>query len=264
MLCPRLLLLIGFYCFLTFPVTAQQTTNSQTVQRDPQAVQILTQALTSAGGPALLNTIQDYTGSGTANYYWGDGEQGTVVVKGRGIGQYRSDATLAEGTRIFMISNGVGSVTETDGVTRQIPQHNTLHLGSLTLPWMYLNSVVADPTVSITYVGLETKQNRQVHHIRTERVVQLDPNSLVSKLSAEDYFIDATTFLIVSTLDMVHPDRASNIDYPHEMQFANYQTVNGIASPFSIIETVRGNPSFSIQLNQLKFNVGLTDADFQP
>jgi hypothetical protein len=247
------------------PLFGQQAA-SQTVQRDTQAVAVLTQALNATGGATALGAIRDFVGSGTITYYWAGKEvQGTVTVKGRGTGQFRLDAALPNGVRSWVVSNGAGSLKEMDGTTTPVPYHNTVNLGSLTLPFAYLVTSLQDTSTSVSYVGLETKQGARVHHIRIRKVfpASSDPNGMNSKLTTRDFFIDPATFHVVSSLDMVHPKYRSNEDYPHEVQFSDYRQASGILVPFSITELGNGQRLSTIQLSQLTFNGGLTDSDFQ-
>lgn len=245
--------------------SATQQISATAVQRDQQALTILTQVLKASGGQAALGTIQDITGSGNITYYWaGEEVQGTVTVKGRGIGQFRLDATLSNGVRSWAVSNGTGFVKETDGTVSHIPYHNTVNFGNLAFPLYFMTTIIGDASTSITYVGLEPKNGAQVHHLRTQKIFpsKVDPGGIVSKLTTRDFFIDSTFYQIVATQDMVHPEGASTIDYPREMQFSDYRTVNGVLVPFSITEVATGQRTYSIQLNQITFNSGLQDSDF--
>lgn len=235
-----------------------------TLERDPQAIQVLMQTLTTAGGIAALSAIQNYTATGTVNYYWGDGEQGSVVVKGRGTGQFRIDASLPEGTRSWAVNNGNGWVREADGTTDVIFTHNALNLGSLTFPSAFLSSALQDSSMSIVYVGLEVSNGTQVHHIRAQKFYphNADPAGLFARLSKREFFIDAHTFYLVSSEDMTHPRDNATVDYVHRVEFSDYRKVNSMLVPFSIIEYVQGQPSETFQLNQINFNVGLQDSDF--
>jgi outer membrane lipoprotein-sorting protein len=232
--------------------------------RDPQAVQVLAQALNAAGGVTALTAIQDYTASGTVNYYWGDGEQGTVVVKGRGTGQFRVDATLPEGVRSWAISNGSGWVKETDGRTDVILTHNAEDLGSLTFPFTFLSSALQDPSMSLVYVGLETAGGIQVHHVRAQMIYaqNADPTGLLAKLSKREFFIDATSFRLVSSEDMAHTRDNATVGEVRKVQFSDYRQINGILVPFSIAESIQGQQSETIQINQINFNTGLQDSTF--
>jgi hypothetical protein len=265
MLCRRSLLLLLVSCAISAHLAAQQTTTSQTVQKDPQAVSVLTQALNAAGGPAALSPIQDFKGTGTITYYWGGEEvNASVTVKGRGTGQFRLDANLPDGVRSWAVNNGTGFLKNTDGTVKVAGYDNSVNFGSLTFPYAYMVTLLQDSSMSISYVGLETAKNgNKVQHIQIHKVFTPDPGGMFGKLTTRDFFIDPATFQVVSTLDMVHPKNASNVNIPHEMQFSNYQRVNGVFVPFTVTEFTAGQRTFTLQLSEISFNDGLQDVDFQ-
>ena len=238
----------------------------QPPQRDPQAVAILTQCLNAAGGAQTIAAIQDFTASGTITYFWaGEQIQGSATVRGRGVGQFRLDANLPNGVRSWVASNGVGSLKELNGTVSSIPYHNAVNLGSLTLPYPLVRAATQDASVSLFYLGLIATNGREAHHIRvrTNLPVGADPGGMISKLSKKDFFIDVNTLQLLKTLDMVHPLKRSTEDYPHEIQFSDYRLANGVLIPFLITETIVGQRTWIIQLNQISFNTGLSDSDFR-
>lgn len=85
----------------------------------------------------------------------------------------------------------------------------------------------------------------------------------LSRLSTRDYFIDAASFQLLSTVDMVYPQRDPASGHSREIFFSDYRLVNGILVPFSISETVVGQRTWTIQVNQITFNSGLRDTDFE-
>jgi hypothetical protein len=257
------LFFVLFWLACSGAAPAQQVpTQSATVQKDPQALSILTQALNVAGGTSALATIQDFSGTGTVNYYWGDGEQGTVVVKGRGAAEFRVDATLPEGVRTWAVCNGAGFVAEASGSTRAIAYENAVNMGSLTFPYAYLTFAEGDPDTNIAYVGLEVQNGAQVQHIQFQKMFASDEAGVLSKLTVRDFYFDAMSLALVSTKDMVHPKDKATIDGSHEVDFSNYQKVNGILVPYSVSESVDGRLVERIELNQFEFNVGLQDSSF--
>lgn len=245
-----------------------------TVQKDPQALGILAQALTAGGGVSALGMIGDYTASGTVTYYWGGKEvPGSVTVKGRGTGQFLLEASLPQGPYKVVVSNGTGSVTSPNGSHQTLEYGNTVNFGSLTFPLSYLTAAPGSSTTSIVYVGLETVEGAQVHHIRMQQIPQAQNSStssnnnfmtVAAQLSTRDFYVDPATFQIVSTLDSVHPKDKSQINIRHELKFSNYKQSSGILVPFSIDEFVYGQHTWSIQLSQISFNGGLTDSTFTP
>jgi len=261
------LALAFFLALLAAQPSATQQTSTTSVQRDQQALMILTQVLKAAGGQAAVDATQDITASGTITYYWaGEEVQGTVTVKGRGISQFRLDATLSNGVRSWAVNNGTGTIRETDGTTTPIEYHNTINAGNITFPFAHLAVAMHEASTSILYVGLETKDGQQVHHIRIWKVYppDSDPSGIRSRLTKRDFFVDTNKFLVVAVLDMLHPKNQSNQDSPHEMQYSDYRQVGGVLVPFSITEVGVGQRISAIQLKQVTFNTGVVDADFNP
>lgn len=262
----------SFVLILTFilciPLAGQQTppTSTQQAQRDPQALTVVTQAISAAGGQAALSEIQDFAGTGTVTFNWaGEAVQGNATVKGRGIRQFRLDASLPDGVQTWAVNNGQAFKKESDGTVTQVPYYNAMSFESLTHPCAHLLAAFQDSSVSISYVGLETMSGNQVHHIRIQTVVapSQNPGGIRSKLSRKDFIIDAATLSIIAIQDVTHPPDQVTKDYPHELRFSEYQKVSGVLVPFSITEISSGQPTFTIQLNQINFNTGLSDADFQ-
>jgi hypothetical protein len=259
--------LVATWILPAVSITKQVGLLPGTVQRDPQGMAILSQVLTASGGLQAISGLQDYSAAGTITYQWaGEAVQASVVVKSRGASQFRLDATLQAGVRSWAVNNGTGFLRETDGTRKPIFYQNTVNFGNLTLPFQYLASTLEDPSISVSYIGLETKGGQPVQHIQTKKIfpANTDPHETFSRLTMRDFFFDPTTFRIVSTLDMVHPDEAYTVNYPHEMDFSDYRAVDGVLVPFSVVETVSGQHTYTIQLNQVLFNTGLRDMDFEP
>jgi hypothetical protein len=245
-------------------ISSQQLQSPPAAPQDPQGLAILTQAITAAGGIQALAVVQDFTATGMITYYWaGDEVRGVVTLRGRGPGQFRLDANLPKGLESWVVSNGVGVVTE-GGENRPIEYANAVNLGSLTFPYAYLAAAIRDSSTSISYMGLEPRSGATALHVRLRKLLPLDmdPQGLTSKLTVRDFFIDPVTFQVVGSLDMLHPKYQPLVNRPHEMRFADYRSVEGILVPFSITEITIGQRTFVIQLEQIHFNTGLQDVDF--
>lgn len=250
---------------------AQQAMAAQSVQaagrRDTQAVAILTQALKAVGGREAISALQDFTATGSVNYYWGEGEQGTVVVKGRGSEEFRVDATLPEGVRSWAVGSGAGFVSEADGTTRQNPFQHVGKMGSLSFPYIYLEATLKDTTATnIAYVGSEMLNGAKVEHIAVYRNVGTgELNRATSKMTERDFYFDPATFYLVAARDTLHasdPKNHTEVDYLHEVRFSDYQKVGEVMVPFSIARFMNGQPVETIHLTQITFNGGLDDSIF--
>lgn len=245
---------------------AQQSPISSTSTRDPQAVSILTQCVHAAGGSQVVSTIQGFTGSGTITYYsTGEQVQGTVTVKGRGLTQFRVDASLPDGVHSWVVSRGATFEKNPDGSTSPLPSQNAVKAASATFPVPYLLSVLEDPSVSVSYGGLVTHDGVQVYDIVVQKMLSksVDPLNTVGNTTKAHFFIDPNALVIQSVEDMAYRKDGGPGASSHEIRFSDYQTVSGVLVPFSITEFVAGQKTATIQLNQASFNSSLTDSDFE-
>ncbi len=249
---------------LTFP-NLRAAPQAAAPQRDPQALAIIGQALNAAGGMSPLTSIQDFTGSGTIDYFWaGQDVQGSVTVKGRGLAQFRVDATLPEGAHSWTMNNGTALEKHPNGTVTPLPFPLTLRPANSTFPFFRLLAVLQDTSWSISSVGTVEHNGQQAYDIGLQKMYTdgSDPTGLKSRATKTDFIIDPNTFLVLSVQDKAYPKDRGPGDAPHEMQFSNYKSFNGILVPFSITELIGGQQTSTIQFSQFTFNSGLTDSDF--
>jgi len=240
-------------------VEAQEPSTS-----DPQAVAVLNQAL-AAGGTSLTAT-QSFAASGSITYYWAGKEvKGSVLVCGKGTGQFRLDAVLPEGTRSWAVSWGKGSIKEADGKSATIHQFNALNDGAIANPLARIAALANEPGVQISYVGLEKAEGLQVHHVRLlpSSTPEEDPGRDAAPLRKLEVFVDATSFLVVKLQDVMHAEDNVKDTYSRELIFADYRLVNGALMPFSITEKFGGQKTWSLQLDSISPNPALSDSDFK-
>lgn len=256
---------LGLLLSLTL-VEAQQSAPATTPTRDPQALTILTQCLQAAGGTQAISAIQDFTASGTITYYSaGEQVQGTVTVKGRGFGQFRMDASFPDGVRSWIVSKHSAFEKNPDGSTSSLPSQNAVKPASATFPLLYLVSVLQDTSISVSNSGLVTHNGNRMYDIVVQKVLSksVDPLNAVGDTTKEHFFIDPNSLVIQSVQDMAYRKDGGLGASAHEIQFSTYQTVSGVSVPLSITEFIADRKTATIQLNQVSFNNGLTDSDFE-
>jgi outer membrane lipoprotein-sorting protein len=199
------------------------------------------------------------------NFWAGEQVTGAVTLRGRGADQFRLDASLPQGTRSWAVSDGQGSISEPTGKTSLIPPSNGLNLGALTLPFLGVYAALTDPTVSISPAAQVTLASKPAYDIRVQRTFAQkdDPTGELTKWSVKDYLIDASTLTLLETRDTAYPNDAPKQAFVREVIFSDYRTTNGMLVPFSITEKIAGQQTWTIQLNAISFNTGLTDANFK-
>lgn len=102
----------------------------------------------------------------------------------------------------------------------------------------------------IELVGADTIQGRRVHHLRvTKKTGQV-----------QDYFLDAESGLesrIVGTLE------AGGIKAQVTTDLSDYREVDGLRVPFTMKQSMNGNPVAQISIEKVEFNVPIDDELFR-
>jgi hypothetical protein len=251
---------------LPVPLLAQQTAQITPPHRDPQAVSILRQSLAAAGGAQALSAVLDFTATGKITYFWTEkGETGTVVIKSRGLNQLRIEAAMPDGVISGVANNGASWSKETDGTTRQLSNQHTDNAGTKFLPFAEIAAALAEPSISITDLGMVTENGQQAHGIRLQKTFSGldDQQHTRAKLMQRDIFIDPGTFLVVRTRYLSTTRSNPVPSVLHDVLFSDYQPVNGVLFPLSIAECINHQQVSTIKFDQVKFNNSLGDTDFQ-
>lgn len=244
----------------------QQTSSPATAVRDPQALSTLQQCLTAAGGMQAISAVQDFTGTGNITYFWaGQPVSGSATVRGLGASHFRLDAELPQGTRSWFVNGLQGTIRNADGSTVPISYANAVNWGSATLPYLGVAAALNDSSVAISTIGTTTVNSRQGFVIRMQRTFSTadDPTGDLAKLNQKSYVIDSQTFLILETQDTQWSDDGRMLPTKREVIYSNFKAANGITVPFTIIEKVGGQQTWSLQLSNVTFNSGLTADVFQ-
>lgn len=259
-------LLVGL---LSVPTLAQTATPSPTPPvRDPQAIAFANSALATLIGAA---SIKDVTLTGSATRIAGsDVQTGTATLKALGITDSRMDLSLSDGVRseIFSPSSDgtpQGSWIGVDRVSHQMASFNCLAGKVWFFPALSVLSEVSNPNFAVSYVGQEILSGESVQHIR---VFNQTPNvlgeydALLAAFSATDIYLNSSSYVPVALIFNTHPDNASQTNIPIEVDFSNYQSVNGVQVPFRIRRLVNGSLFLDLTIQNVILNSGLATSDF--
>ena len=259
----RLMVLLPLCSAVWSPQTAaQQGTQPTPAPRDVQAVNVVNQALNVAGGLAAILAVNDYTASGNISYHQGQNQdvQGSVIMSGLGLNEFRLDATLQAGVRSFAVNSEgqtAGKNENGDVWRKQFPI--PMITGTFALPSRELAVAFVNPYFSLSFKGLVEVDGQSLYDVQVQRELpgQFDPNGLIAKYHTVDFFIDALTLRVVMLQDVVPKD------LPRQIRYSDFRLLNGVLSPFSIEERINTQPFLTINLNQIGFNVGLQDSSFE-
>ena len=234
--------------------------------RDAQAVTVANQVITAAGGTAAIGAIKDFTATG--NMAMPSGQQSVqvpVTIKGMGLSQFRIDTNVTSGVSSWAMYHGKVSLQNADGTVVPSYIRSPLTPSTLIFPHQLLATAINSQFYSLLYEGPTQIGGRPAVDIRIQPTMPQgsDPSGQFAGLSAVDFLVDASTFQILATRDMVRTVKNMWIGNPHEIQYVKYTVVAQVFIPFSISESVGGQTPRVLTVQSFSVNSGLTDSEFQ-
>lgn len=227
-------------------------------QSDPQAVAFASQSIAALTGG---NGISDVTLTGTVTWNGSGSDSGTATLRALGTGESRMDLVLTNGTR-----------TEIRDASTGMPLGQWLANGASGLfapqncatdaVWFFpaLGSLANGPNVVLSYVGQEMRGEVSVQHLQSyiyQSSGGVQPGPTYQQLSTSDFYLDAGTLLPVATVFNAHPDDNANTNLRVEIDFSNYQAVNGFLVPMHIQRFLQGSLTVDLAMSSTVFNAGL-------
>lgn len=259
MLLKRLMLA---FCLLLIPFTAR---SQQTAIQNPQAVALATQALAAL---SARTPVSDITLTGTATRTAGsDAETGSITLQALGNSNSRFDFVSTAGTssEIRNASGGApqGSWITPDGVSHAMATHNTFTDAAWFAPELTVLSQLSNPNLMVSYVGQETRAGAAVQHLHFAiQSASTDPTGLFQGLSAEDVYLDVSTYLPVALIFNTHPDNDAGTNISVEIDYSNYQPVNGVQIPFHVQKSLNGALFLDVAIQSSVLNSGIPASVF--
>ena len=235
---------------------------AQSPASDPQALALAQKSLAALTGGAKIGDVT-LTGSVELN----GTDTGSGVLKALGTEESRVDLTLSTGTvtevRDAQTGPSRGQWTSQGQNAKAISSQNC----QTDAVWFFpaLTSLAGQGNRRLKYVGQEIHNDVTVEHVRSYLLDARLPKTVVSRvaaLTAVDFYLDATTLLPVALSFNVHPDDDNNVDLITEVQFSNYQNINGAMVPMRIQKYLQGNLLLDFTVSNVAFNTGLGFAEF--
>jgi outer membrane lipoprotein-sorting protein len=249
-------LVAAFFLFWSQSSTQQSAT---VVQRDPQATALMQGSVRAMGG----NAPSDSVATGSINIVAGpQTSTGTIRILTAGTDQTSEQITLPQSTRTVTYSHGMAAETN-DGSTLKLSVELMTASQSSCFPLPFLADALSNSDETVSYVGQETLDARQVQHLRLTNTFASKPTQqFLAEFTTTNLWIDATTALPVRISTVLRAGRGSAPRVPLDVYFSNYQTISGVAYPFTIQKSLNGTPWTTISINTVAFNTGLTDSSF--
>jgi hypothetical protein len=225
---------------------------------------ILTRTINANGGLQAVSSLNDLVESGQITLLLDTVDTGPVAISLHGTRQFRMEADLSAGKTIW-IANGEGGSKQDSQTKVWIATVSATNLGALTLPVAFVRTALLNQGTSVRLMGVEQKSGRSVYRIRIQGQFPEEGHNVAIE---KDLVIDALTFDILCMNDQPLPmymskDRSPEIG-PHQLDFGNFQSVNGVRIPFSIVSSMHGQPMMKIALTQVSSTAPLPQQQFDP
>ena len=251
-------------CLVVVAISTNAQQASTVVTQSPIAVSLATNSIAVLSGSVQ---IADITLTGTATRVAGsDTGSGTVALKALGTSNSRMDLSLSEGTfsEIRTSQSGApqGQWLAASGSYNYMAAHNCITDAAWFFPALSVLSQLSNPNVIAAYIGQDTKAGVAVYHLRLSIQSPTDPTGLLQQLSAEDVYLSASTYLPVALVFQTHPDNDALTNILVEVDFSNYEVVNGVQIPFHIQKFVNGTLFLDMTIQSATLNSGLAVSAF--
>jgi hypothetical protein len=248
------------FAIITVP-TLLEATNPPAVTQ--QAAAFAAQSIAALTGG---NVINDVTLTGTVTWTSGsDTETGTASLMAAGNGESLMNLTLTTGTRVEIRDSqtGVrlGKWIAPSGTSGMFVPHNC---GSDAV-WFFpaLSSLAGGANITFSYVAQETRNGESVQHIEAAAYqVGQTSTAALAQLGVMDFYLDSSTLLPSAITFNVHPDNNTLANIPVEVDFSDYQAVNGITVPMHIQKYLEGTLMIDMMISSATFNTGLPLSNF--
>lgn len=253
------------FLLLTLGAGAQTTPSAQTnTASDPMAVSLAQKSMTALTGGL---PIADVTlSANVVSIVSSDSETGSGTFYGSGVMQSRVDLNLGHGgprSDVRSSANGVaqGSWQNSNGSTpKAYSGHNCWTDAVWFFPALSSLSQTSNPNYVFSYIGQEQHGSVSTQHIRVYQ--PSSPKISGSSISTMDFYLDAVSLLPVAIGFNAHPDDSMGTNLPTEIDFANYQVVNGIRIPFHFQKIFNGIVTLDVTVTSAVPNSGLANSLF--
>ncbi|MCI0538652.1 MAG: hypothetical protein L0Z50_25880 [Verrucomicrobiales bacterium] len=237
---------------LAVPVLAQDSP-----RRDPEAVTVLNRAIAIAG---WASPPADAVAKGSVSRNGDERlEAFAFEFRGKGLSQYR--IAVQDELATTTVSDGVGAAVIGARGTHRLQPHSTMLNRPWILPFYSMLSQAMHPETDIQYLGVDDSTGEPAH--RLEVTFAAGGNvSLVSALGALKVWISVASELPIQVQYARVADDNPSAWRIRTRGLSDYRAVCGMAVPFRQEESADGAKLFSLQLSEVRCNVGLSDSEF--
>lgn len=251
------------YVLVSICLSASLLGFAQTLVPDQQstadALAIADKALLATGSSAASG-YQDAEATGSIRVPLND--PFPVTIRSLGRTAIRIEAQLKEGTGVRIVNSGKGVYTRADGKQRQLLETNLMVGGIEFIPALSFLADCRTADVSVGKIGSDEVNGAAVEVIALALSRGKDESQVTAsqEITRHKYFVERSTGLVLK----VEYTNFAEDGSPAKAQryYSDYRNVAGIGVPFRQTTYINGKLFSELNLQQIRFNVGLSSADF--
>jgi hypothetical protein len=230
--------------------------------QDPAAVAFINQGLALLNGGTALS---DVTLQATVTYTSGsDVETGTGTLQALGDENSLVVLNLTNGQAEYILNTAggwpAGAWLGTDGSVNMYGFQNCWSDGAWFFPGLIFTSLPGNPQVALVNMGQGTWNGSTTDQVQLYQVVTSQGtgmSALIQGFSVETVYLDPNSSLPLAIDFNLYSDQNSSIELSGEIQFSNYQTVNGMSVPLHVQRLVNGSVILDVTVTSVTVNSGL-------
>lgn len=177
--------------------------------------------------------------------------------------EYRLDIQKPNGTSSLRLDGSYGAAQHTDGHTKIMDARDAVS-GMFAFPAL-MEAAFPDTSVMVIDRGMAIVGGTTLHRITVESPwpgspVDAATGNLMS--SVVDLYFNPQTHLLMKSASAVFGSESNPEPMLEVVTYGEYNAVSGMLLPHSYRQTLNGQILWTLLLNQIQLNSGLTEADF--
>jgi hypothetical protein len=186
-------------------------------------------------------------------------ENATLWIQGR---KCRLDIQKANGTSSLRMDGDTQIFQDVDGTRKSMDARDAV-AGLFAFPPLMETNF---PSAKMTLIdlGIQTVDGSNLHGISFERLWpnnRVDGNGNPLTMATNLYF-DPQSHLLIKSANAVLGSDSNSEQLLQVTSYGDYRAVNGMQVPYLYRATVDGQILWTLQLNQVRLNQGLSESDF--
>jgi hypothetical protein len=234
------------------------TSTGRLGQREEAALTEVVQHLTAVGSTPWAGM----QGTGKINYGSDVQNSFNATLSNLGGHNFRLDAQTKKGEMSIRIRDRLGKIRSGDGVMSNIPP-DTAMVGLFPFQLPRLGSFPR-PGTSLVDHGLSNIGGTNLRRITFEFAgMGRNPTTKMQETTAIDLYFDPTSHLLVRSSAYVLIPETRNLRLLSVVTYADYRKVGSSLIPFRYVETMEGQPYWTLQLSEVHLNPSLNATYFE-